>query len=148
MNLLEELYQKAHDADIDVFYLNLGCNTKAMCGTRDGLRGIALNRGNIESAAEERVVLAEEITHFETGLLYKVTTNCNTHQERVRFRKLEAKVKNATVKKILPAIDIIECACKGISSRYEMAEELSVTEEFLDYAIKYYKQKGVELNLA
>lgn len=144
MRHLEQLHQQAHDANIDVFYLNLGTNIKAVCGMRNGLRGIALNRALIESAAEEKVILAEEIMHFETGMLYKITENCNTQHEKIKFRKAEAKVKGATIEKLLPLADILKHINKGIVCKYEMAEELDVPTDFLCEAIDYYNRKKRE----
>lgn len=58
---LEELQQEAHDEGIDLIYRHFCGDKKSMCYQIDDYKAIAINKSAIESSAEERVLLAEEL---------------------------------------------------------------------------------------
>ena len=92
-------------------------------------------RKNIETQAEKSCVLAEEIGHYHTS------SGNILDQSRVESRKQEyrARLYGYNLKIGLAGlISAYEARCRN---RYEMAEYLDVTEEYLEEAIDCYKAK-------
>ena len=92
-------------------------------------------RKNIETQAEKSCVLAEEIGHYHTssGNILDQSRAENRKQEyRARLYGYNLKIGLAGL------IRAYEARCRD---RYEMAEYLDVTEEYLEEAIDCYKAK-------
>ena len=92
-------------------------------------------RKNIETQAEKSCVLAEEIGHYHTssGNILDQSRAENRKQEyRARLYGYNLKIGLAGL------IRTYEARCRD---RYEMAEYLDVTEEYLEEAIDCYKAK-------
>jgi len=142
MTALEKLHQEAYDKGIDVVYYHIGEAVKAMYYSRGDIKGIALDRGAIGSAAEERVVLAEEMVHEERKLLYELGEDCNLPVRIAERDRMEYKARKETIKKLLPVWKIKDCISRHITELWEMAEYLEVSEDFLKKAIEYYISKG------
>ena len=142
MTKLEKLYQKAHDAEIDIYDRRISKGKKAICFYYDSDKTIAMDREAIASVFEETELLAEEIGHYETDALYMIEATANTPSARSNRLKCEARAKKWAVRHVLPVEDICKAAGKGCRMNYEMAEELGVTTDFLDYAINYYVSKN------
>lgn len=105
-----------------------------------GLKGLYKNGkiiidSRISTNKEKKCILAEEIGHHETtyGNIINLCNTTNTKQECIA--RLWA------YKKLVGLISLIEAYKFGVKNRFEMAEYLEVTEEFLNDAIKYYKEK-------
>lgn len=106
-------------------------------GTSKGLYSdnvIALD-SKIETDNEKKCVLAEEIGHYYTshGDILDISD--------IRNLKQEKRARNWGYEKLVGIIDLINAYKKGIKSRHDLAEYLNVTEEFLDKALKHYKEK-------
>lgn len=106
-------------------------------GTFKGLYSdnvIALD-SKIETDNEKKCVLAEEIGHYYTshGDILDISD--------IRNLKQEKRARNWGYEKLVGIIDLINAYKKGIKSRHDLAEYLNVTEEFLDKALKHYKEK-------
>lgn len=92
-------------------------------------------RKDIETQAEKSCVLAEEIGHYRTS------SGNILDQSRVESRKQEyrARLYGYNLKIGLAGlISAYEARCRN---RYEMAEYLDVTEEYLEESIDCYKAK-------
>ena len=115
-----------------------GCSVKEYdFGACDGLiigNRIGI-RKTIETSVEKSCVLAEEIAHFDltVGDITDLTIVENRRQERAA--RMLAYNKRIGVRGIIDAFEV------GCRNRYEMADYLEVTEEFLDEALKAYKGK-------
>lgn len=131
MTLFEEMEQQAQDEDIKVVPFDLS-------GTRigglycDGT--IALN-DDLETTAEKSCVLTEELGHHytSTGNIIDLTDP--------NSRKQECRARLWGYNRLIGLVGIIKAFEHGCRSRYEMAEFLGVTEEFLDDALKAYQSK-------
>ena len=95
---------------------------------------VALNK-NIETDTERACVLAEEIGHH-----YTAVGNIIDLQD-IRNIKQEQKGRIWAYDKMIGLIGIINAYERHCLNRSEMAEFLDVTEEFLQDALNYYKQK-------
>ncbi|MGB4588990.1 MAG: ImmA/IrrE family metallo-endopeptidase [Clostridiaceae bacterium] len=84
---------------------------------------------------EKNCILAEELGHHFTssGDISNLKDTRNVKQEK-RARKW-------AINKLIPIEMFIQAFEKCRLNRYEMAEDLNVTEAFLEESIEYYRQK-------
>ncbi|NOU83839.1 ImmA/IrrE family metallo-endopeptidase [Paenibacillus sp. LMG 31459] len=87
------------------------------------------------SVMEKHCILAEEIGHYET------TTGDILDQTDIRNRKQELKARQWAYQRIIPLPAIVQAYHSGAKDRYEIAEFLNVTEEFLQVAVDRYKDQ-------
>lgn len=95
---------------------------------------ISLSR-TINNIKEKKCVLAEEIGH------YKTTYGNILDQSKLQNRKEEYKGRAWAYKKLVPLEDLLEAYESDVKNRYELADFLEITEEFLIEAIVYYRHK-------
>lgn len=105
----------------------------------NGLKGLYVD-GNIAVAEnipvkEKACVLAEELGHYYT------TTGNILDQTTTDSRKQERKARLWAYNKQIGLLGIVKAYQQGCRNRYEAAEYLGVTEEFLDDALKAYRSK-------
>lgn len=122
--MTHRLYQYASSRKLDIVECKL---------PSDKLKGLYADdiiflSENIETEVEKKCILAEEIGHYETshGHILNNSTNSN---------KQEKKARTWAYHELIKIESFIEASNKGIRSRYELAEYLDVTEEFLADAI-------------
>lgn len=95
---------------------------------------IALSK-NLETITEKTCILVEELGHHH-----------KTNGEIIDIRNIN-KVKQEILarrwgyERLIGIIDLVNAFNSGVKGRHELAEYLSVTEEFLEETLKYYKQK-------
>ena len=131
MNKLEKLEQDAFEDNVKVHDYYLG---------EESLRGIYVN-GNVaintsvNNSIEKACVLAEELGHHHTsvGNILDMDLTGNRKQER------QARI--WAFNKLIGLTGIIEAFEHGCQNRYEMAEYLEVTEEFLEECAACYRNK-------
>lgn len=131
MNKLEHLEQEAFDSNVKIHDYYLG---------EDNLKGFYIN-GNIAintsvgTTAEKSCVLAEELGHHETsvGNILDMTSAVNRKQER------QARLHGYN--RLIGLIGLVNAYEHGCQSRYEIAEYLEVTEEYLEDCIACYRNK-------
>lgn len=132
MNKYEELLNDANQSNVtitDQFDLS-GTRFKGLyC---DGT--IALNK-DIYIESEKTCVLAEELGHHYT------TVGDIMDQTDIPNRKQERRARIWAYHKLLSLDDLIDSYKCGCHNRFEIAEHLNVTEEFLVDCLKYYKEK-------
>ena len=125
----EELQIKHHDLNIVEMDLS----------EVNGLKGLYVDRNiAIEKTLtqiEKACVLAEELGHYHT------TTGNILDQSKVENRKQELKARLGAYNRQIGLIGLVNAYNHGCHSRYEAAEYLEVTEEFLQDAIDCYHSK-------
>lgn len=87
------------------------------------------------SEKEKKCVLAEELGHF-----HKTVGNI-TDQTNMDNRKQELIARKWGYEKLVGLVDLINAYNSGIKNRFELAEFLDVTDDFLNDSIEYYKSK-------
>ena len=108
----------------------------------NGLKGLYIqNNIAIEKTmnqTEKLCILAEELGHHKTsvGNILNQTSSNNRKQEYKA--RIWAYLKTISPKDLFSAFRI------GCRNRYEIAEHIGVTEEFLDEALNYFKTKYPE----
>ncbi|GCA66190.1 hypothetical protein KGMB01110_06260 [Mediterraneibacter butyricigenes] len=131
MNKFEQLEQEAHDDNVKIHNYYLG---------EENLKGfymdgnIAINT-SVETSTEKTCVLAEEMGHHYTtvGNILDVESASNRKQERQA--RLWAYNKQIGLRGLINAYN------HGCQNKYEVAEYLEVTDEFLTDCIECYRQK-------
>ncbi len=90
---------------------------------------------NIATTAEKACILAEEMGHYHTS--------CGNILDRrdVRNIKQEKRAMNWAYEKLVPLDKLISAYKAGVRGRNELALYLDVIEDFLEGAIRHYKEK-------
>lgn len=97
-------------------------------------RRIAI-RQDVSTSVQKACILAEELGHYYTssGNILDQSSTAN--------RKQELRARAWAYQKCLDLGDLIKSFKYGCRNRYEIAEYLNVTEEFLQEGINYFKGK-------
>lgn len=131
MNKLEKLEQEAFDDKVRVHDFYLGEESLKGFYT-DG--NVAINT-SVNNNTERTCVLAEELGHHHTsvGDIMDMSNSDNRKQER------QARLWGYN--KLIGLRGIVKAFQDGCQSRYEMANFLDVTEEYLQECIDCYREK-------
>jgi len=130
VNKFEKLEDVAYQDDIDV--LNYRFESNNIKGLYcDGVIAIREDM----TIPEKTCALAEELGHHETsvGNILDMTSAVNRKQER------QARLHGYN--RLIGLIGLINAYEHGCTNRYETAEYLEVTEEFLEECISCYREK-------
>ncbi|WP_107923461.1 ImmA/IrrE family metallo-endopeptidase [Lysinibacillus parviboronicapiens] len=89
----------------------------------------------LPSILEKYCILAEEIGHHYTtaGDIFDLTS--------IENRKQELRARAWAYEKLVPLTKLVQAHKLHIANRYELADFLNVTEDFLDDALDWYKSK-------
>lgn len=125
----DELIIKATKDNIDI--LEIPFKGKAKGYYSDGV--IAINK-KIETNAEKKCILAEELGHH-------YTTNGDILDNSILSNKKEAIARRWAYRKLITLSKLISAFNHGICSKEELSEYLDVTPYFLDATLEYYKKR-------
>lgn len=131
MTKLEELEQEAQDNNVKIYNYYLGeKNLKGFYIDNN----IAINT-SVDSPAEKKCVLAEELGHHYTsvGNILDMTSAVNRKQER------QARLHGYN--RLIGLTGIIHAFNARCQNKYEIADFLDVTEEYLEECIDCYRDK-------
>lgn len=95
---------------------------------------ITLN-SNIDTEAEKKCILAEELGHHFTSYGNIID------QSKIENRKQERIARAWAYDRLIGINGLINAYKYGCKSKYEIAEYLNVSEQFLEKAITYYNEK-------
>ncbi|WP_339195171.1 ImmA/IrrE family metallo-endopeptidase [Aeribacillus sp. FSL W8-0870] len=126
----ENLLREAQQHGIDTY-------EKPMTPTIKGLysdKVIWINK-NIPTNDEKACILAEELGHYHTS------SGNILDQSKISNRKQELRARTWAYERLVPLQKIVQAHKSGVRNRYELAEYLGITEDFLVAAIKRYKEK-------
>ena len=125
----EELLLEAEENNLIVKEKDLPLSDGRIKGHRIAIRK------NIPTLRKKACVLAEELGHYHT------TVGNILDQSAASNRKQERRARLWAYDKMIGLTGIIKGFEAGCQSRYELAECLGITEEFLQEAIDCYKEK-------
>lgn len=133
----EELLEEAYNVGVIVREVEL-------CSNADGLYvdgKIAISK-KLNTDKEKSCILAEELGHHYT------TRGNILDLSRVENSRQELKARKVAYKKLIPLDRIAKSFFENSPScLYELAENLNVTEDFLEETLKYYESKyGIYTN--
>lgn len=95
---------------------------------------IGINR-RIQTSTEKSCVLAEELGHHHTSVGNIIVLNSTQNRKQERQARLWA------YNKLIGLQGLIRAYEHGCNTRYEIAEFLNVTEEYLQECIDCYREK-------
>lgn len=126
----EKLLNEAYQNDIDVYEKELSPRIKGLYA--DDV--IWINK-IIDRTNEKSCVIAEELGHYHTssGDILK--------QSVLENRKQEKQARKWAHNKLITLSSFVDAYKIGINNRFELAEYLNVTEEFLLEAIESFKEQ-------
>ncbi|MGG7077348.1 ImmA/IrrE family metallo-endopeptidase [Clostridium sardiniense] len=130
MTKYENLLNEAHKQGAQVIEIDLGTDTP--CGKCINNIIILNSRMNIKN---KYCILAEELGH------YRLNYGDITNQCKIENKKQEIIARRYGYDKNIGLIGLIEAFEHGCSGKFEIAEYLGITEEYLEEAINYYKCK-------
>lgn len=131
MNLTEELRQQAADNGAEV--IDWKFQTDRIKGLYcDGV--IAVSK-DIDTSAEKSCIIAEELGHHMTA------SGDILNQKDASNRKQELKGRAWAYNRLIGLTGIIKAHRAGCRNRYEIAQNLAVTEDMLQDAVDYYHEK-------
>ena len=128
MTIYEKLSSEAQANGLEVIELPLEHSDGMVCGNLIGIR-------EGQTSAEKACVLAEELAHA------RYTVGNILDQNDVSNRKQEHLARVVAYDRMIGLARLVEAFRHGCRSRYEMAEYLEVTEEFLQEALECYHKK-------
>lgn len=131
MNTFEALEQEAYDGSVKVHKYYLG---------EENLKGIYMNSNvaintSVHTTAEKSCVLAEELGHHHTSV--GVIVDFSDAQNRKQERQARLWAYNNRI----GLYGLIKAYEQGCKDKYEIAEHLDVTVDFLEDAIACYREK-------
>ncbi|MED1800686.1 ImmA/IrrE family metallo-endopeptidase [Brevibacillus porteri] len=126
----EELYQEATQLGIDIYEMPLKPRINGLYG--DNVIGI---NKFIPTSTEKVCILAEELGHYFTS------SGDILDQSEIANRKQEKRARSWGYEKLIPLNRFVQAHKHGIRNRYELADHLGVTEDFLESAINRYIEK-------
>ena len=137
MNEYERLINECENEGITVIEKYFKSDAKGLIkGNKIGISK------KIDTVAEKRCILAEELGHYYT------TTGNILDQSSLENRKQEYKARKWSYNKLVGTENIIKAYEANCTNKYEIAEFLNVTVEFLEESIECYKQVyGVFVNV-
>ena len=125
----EALLEEAHQEGLVVKEKPLKYNNGRIKGKRIAIRQ------DIETNTEKSCVLAEELGHHHTSVGNILDMDLTGNRKQERQARLWAYNKLIGLRRIVNAFQ------HGCQNRYEIAEYLEVTEDFLDECISCYRDK-------
>ena len=131
MTKLEELEQEAYDNNVKIYNYYLG---------EENMKGfyidnnIAINT-SVDSPTIKTCVLAEEMGHHHTSV------GCILDQTDLQNLKQERQARLWGYNRLIGLTGIIRAYIAGCQSRYEIAEYLDITDEYLQECIDCYREK-------
>lgn len=96
---------------------------------------ITLNPAAISTYIEKTCILAEEIGHHMTSYGNILDQRC------IAKRKQEKRARSWAYYKLVPLEAFVQAFEAGVKNRYEFAELIGVTEDFLESSIERYREK-------
>ncbi|PWV97475.1 uncharacterized protein DUF955 [Paenibacillus cellulosilyticus] len=130
--MLDSLHHEAEIDGVEVRYHRFA--SKRIRGLYvDGV--ITLNPTAISSQPEMLCILAEELGHHFTS------SGIILDQNNLLNRKQELRARRWSYHRLIPLERILEAYKARVKGRFEIADYLGVTEEFLQQTIDRYKEK-------
>lgn len=126
----EKLLNEAYQNDIDIYEKKMPPKIKGLYADN-----VIWINNTINETNEKSCVLAEELGHHHTS------SGDILNQSHLENRKQEKQARKWAHTKLITLSSIIDAYNDGVSSRFEFAEYLNVTEEFLLEGIGSLKEQ-------
>ena len=134
---LNELYDMAAEDEIEVYPYKLpGRKALSIWNQAENYTAIAINPENLESIAEERVLLAHEMGHCETLAFY------NQYAAIENIQKLERQADKWAIQHLVTVKELKDLYQAGYTEYWQLAEQLELPENFVRKAVAFYAEQS------
>lgn len=127
---LDELYIYAEDREIEVDDFPM----RELVSASFPEKWIAIDTRKIKTRMEEKVALAHEVGHCETGSFYNIHSPFDLREKHERRANVWSYQKLVPHKALLAAVE------KGITEIWELAEYFDVPCDYMQKAAEYWRQ--------
>lgn len=100
---------------------------------------IAIDVDKMRNSQEEKVYLAHELGHCETGSFYNVHSPLDVREKHERRADKQA------IKMLIPEDELEEAVQCGYTELWELAEYFDVTEELMRKAVCWYENGNLDV---
>lgn len=129
---LTEIYNIAEQDGIDIYSFQMN-ECESMSVLQNGDCFIAIDPFKLHSETDEKIKIAHEIGHCETGAFYNEYATCDIREKHERRANIWA------IKKLVPKDKLIKAIQSGFcENRWELSEFFGVTEDLVQFALEYY----------
>ncbi|MEG1705665.1 MAG: hypothetical protein RR290_03730 [Clostridia bacterium] len=135
--MLDKLYEIAEKENINIFRVKLD-EPEALYMT-DGVNSVITIDSKIKDDLNLERILKHELSHHSVGVF---PTNIYSHEycTRLCHSKNEFRAEKWLINKLMP-YNVLKSLIKPDTFKYEVAEELEVTEDFIEKAYNLYRDK-------
>lgn len=126
------LYDYARKQNIEVIRYPMKKNGSMSIMLEDGACYIGIDGEVQDGGAQERVHMAHELGHCETGSFYNIYAAIDHRQRH------ENRADKWAVMQLIPVEDLDEAIAEGCTELWELADRFGVTEDFVKKAVCYY----------
>lgn len=129
---LQSLYDIAEREHIHMLNAKIK-DCKGMYCSSGKINAIALDYSQLDTNAEEKCVLAEELGHYYCNATYPLSCT-----DKELIDKAEYRAKKWSVKALVTVSDLKKVKLLGLKYKWEIAEFLNVTEDIIERAFNLY----------
>lgn len=127
-----ELYKLAEQKNIEIIETSLHQNGSLSLMSDNGQCYIGIDEAVMDGDALERVHLAHELGHCDTGSFYSIHTAVDSRQRH------EIRADKWAIKHLITAAELDKAMAEGCTEIWDLSERFGVTEQFMQKAICYY----------
>lgn len=126
----EQLLIEASQHGVDIFEENIRGSIKGLyCNNT-----IWINKC-ITTTIEKKCILSEELGYYHTS------SGNILDQSDIRNRKQEIRARDWACQRLVTLNDFVSAYESGVCNKFELAEFLGITEDFLEMTLDYYRRK-------
>lgn len=127
-----DLYKLAEQKNIEVIETSLLHTGSLSVMSESGACYIGIDQSIMDGDTLERVHLAHELGHCETGSFYSIHTAVDSRQRH------ENRADKWAIKQLIPEEDLDEAVAEGCTEIWDLSERFGVTEQFMRKAVCYH----------
>ncbi|MDN0031642.1 ImmA/IrrE family metallo-endopeptidase [Oscillibacter valericigenes] len=136
-----DLYKFAEQRDIGVDWFPMQRSASLSVPLDDGSYSIAVDPWKMSTIQQEKVCLAHELGHCETGSFY-----CEEAALDVR-QKHEHQADKWAINRLVPVDELDDAIADGRTDIWSLAEHFGVTEDFMRKAVCWYTHGNLAADL-
>ena len=136
-----DLYQYAKKKQIEVLDYSMPYCGSMSVMDESGKCFIGIDEAVMDGDAVEKVHLAHELGHCETGSFYSIHTAVDSRQRH------ENRADKWAIQHLITERALNEAVADGCTEIWELAERFGVTEQFMRKAVCYYVHGNVAEDL-
>lgn len=135
-----DLYDELHEKGVKFYPWKLD-KEKSTIIELNKRYAVFVDFNSIRSSVEERVVVAHEYGHIETGATHSI---CSPYDLVARH---EIKADKHAIKRLIPKHELDDAVASGRTEVWDLADYFGVTEEFMKKAVCWYTHGNLAADL-